>query len=247
MGLIKTERQLDDIKIAGKRLATVFKLVKDLVNISVSLEEIDNAVAQKIKDLDCKASFLNYEGYPKSSCISVNEQVIHAIPNDYKLKDGDILTVDIGLWYKKVCVDGAHTYFIGKVDKRVEDLIIYTNEALMEGIKKAKAGNHVGAISQAIESVAVQHNLGIVRNYTGHGVGLAVHEKPSIPNIGKNGDGMILKPGMVLAIEPMFTLGGGEVITLPDGWTVVTADNSMAAQFEHTIIITNGNPIITTK
>jgi len=247
MALIKTKKQLTEIKTAGKILSAVFDTVAPAVKQGASLIELDNIIHQTITSNQCRPSFLNYEGFPKSSCISVNDQVIHSIPDEYQLNDGDILTIDIGLWYNKVCVDSARTYSVGKIDEKARNLIKYTAEALEKGISQAVSGNHIGAISDAIERVAKKHHFGIVRNYTGHGVGLAVHEEPSVPNIGKITDGIVLKPGMVLAIEPMFTLGGGEVLTMPNGWTVVTADGSLAAQFEHTIIVTNGNPIITTK
>lgn len=238
MSLIKTPTQLSDLKVAGKLLQQVFDVVAQTIKPGVSTDELDQVINTTMRRLQTKPSFLHYFGFPKSSCISINDQVIHGIPSDTALKLGDIVTVDAGLWYHKVCVDAARTYAIGTVPSEAMELLTVTKQALTAGVKAVQPGNHIGAISAAVEQVATKHHLGIVRNYTGHGVGVAVHEEPSIPNYGKPGDGIVMQPGMVLAIEPMFTLGGGEVVTLSDGWTVITNDGSLAAQFEHTVIVT---------
>lgn len=239
MELIKTSQQQADLRIAGSHLQKVFAAVKQLITPGITTEELDRVAHQTMQKYGTKPSFLHYFGFPKSTCISINDQVIHGIPSNIKLKDGDIVTIDAGLWYNDVCVDAACTYTVGTVSSDAIRLLRYTKAALKAGVAAAIPGNHIGAISHAIEQVARTNNFGIVRNYTGHGVGTAVHEEPSIPNYGEIGDGIVIKPGMVLAIEPMFTLGGGEVITLSDGWTVITNDGSLAAQFEHTILITN--------
>lgn len=241
MSLRKTPAQQADLIIAGQKLQTVFDEIMALIVAGSSTEQIDLAAHAVMDKLQVRPSFLHYQGYPASTCISVNEEVIHGIPSaDKILAEGDIVTIDAGLWYKDVCVDAARTFAVGKIDERSKLLLKVTEEALNEGVKQVKPGNRIGAISFAVERVAKRHNLGIVRNYTGHGVGTAVHEEPSIPNYGKKTDGIIMEPGMVLAIEPMLTLGGGEVITLSDGWTVISNDGSRAAQFEHTVLVTNG-------
>jgi len=239
MPLIKTATQQADLRVAGGYLQQVFDLLNKSIKPGISTEQLDQLATDKMTSLGTKPSFLHYFGYPKSTCISINDQVIHGIPAETTLKAGDIVTVDAGLWYKDVCVDAARTYKVGTVTPDAERLIRSTNQALAAGVAAAVPGNRIGAISHAVEQVANKHHLGIVRNYTGHGVGTAVHEEPSIPNYGKPGDGILIEPGMVLAIEPMLTLGGGEVITLSDGWTVITNDGSLAAQFEHTVLITN--------
>lgn len=245
MGLIKNSAQIALLKQAGNYLKQVYQTVEPLVIEGAIPIELDRVVHQAILARQSEPSFLNYNGYPNAACISVNEQVVHAIPDDTPLANGDIVTVDIGLLYKGVFVDAARTYIVGEVSEDIKRLVRVTEEALKAGIKQAKAGNTVGMISNAIQKIAERENLGIVRAYTGHGVGTAVHEEPSIPNYGKPADGMKLRDGMVLAVEPMFTLGGGEVLTLSDGWTVITNDNTYAAQSEHTILITkDGNEII---
>lgn len=246
MGLIKTTQQQADLRIAGSYLQHVFAVVEKAIKPDISTEEIDTLADATMRTQGAKPSFLHYYGFPKSTCISINDQVIHGIPTpDTILKEGDVITIDAGLWYKNVCVDAARSYVVGDVSDEAHRLLTATKLALTKGVAQAKPGNHIGAISAAIEKVADTEKLGIVRNYTGHGVGTAVHEEPSIPNYGKPQDGMIIEPGMVLAIEPMFTLGGGEVITLSDGWTVITNDGSLAAQFEHTVLITDkGNEIL---
>lgn len=239
MSLRKTPAQQADLVIAGQKLQTVFDEIKPLISAGNTTEQIDEAAHAVMERLEVRPSFLHYQGYPASTCISVNEEVIHGIPSaDHTLQEGDVVTIDAGLWYKNVCVDAARTFAVGEIDARSKLLLKVTNEALDEGVKQVKPGNRIGAISAAVERVAKKHNLGIVRNYTGHGVGTAVHEEPSIPNYGKKTDGIVMEPGMVLAIEPMFTLGGGEVLTLSDGWTVISNDGSRAAQFEHTVLVT---------
>ena len=246
MGLIKTAQQQADLRIAGSYLQHVFDVIEKVIQPGINTEDIDTLADTTMREQGAKPSFLHYYGFPKSTCISINDQVIHGIPTpEAILKEGDIVTVDAGLWYKNVCVDAARSYTVGATSKEARQLLTVTRQALAAGVAQAKPGNHIGAISAAIEKVANTHKLGIVRNYTGHGVGTAVHEEPSIPNYGQPEDGIVIEPGMVLAIEPMFTLGGGEVITLSDSWTVITNDGSLAAQFEHTVLITDtGNEIL---
>lgn len=246
MALIKSPRDLSNIRIAGKKLAGVLSAAREYVKPGLTTAELDAFIAEKISAIDAIPSFLGYEGFPASSCLSVNDQVVHGIPGPYVLKEGDSIGIDAGLWFEGVCVDSAITVEVGKVSSDVEKLLRLTKQALNEGIKAAKPFRRVGAISQAIQAVAEANNLGIVRSLTGHGVGHHVHEAPEVPNFGRASDGMLLKPGMVLAIEPMLTLGGADVLTEIDGWGVVTADRSVAAHFEHTVIITNRSVEIVT-
>lgn len=246
MSLIKSDKDIKRLRIAGKYLAEVLVLAGQFIDKGVSLLEIDQYIDSEIRKRDCKPSFLHYEGYPNASCLSLNEQVVHGIPNETKLKDGDILGVDVGLWYENVCVDSAATFPVGNVSQETKTLLQVTNDALMAGIKAAKPYRRIGSISSAIQELAEKSNLGIVKVLTGHGVGHAVHEEPSIPNYGHTSDGIIIRPGMVLAIEPMFTLGTSSVETQIDGWGVVTSDNSLSAHFEHTVLITkNGCEVLT--
>lgn len=239
MSLIKTPQDIQKLRIAGKKLAAVLNLGREKAQPGISLLEIDTLLHKEIAAQNCRPSFLGFEGYPNATCLSVNEQVVHGIPSKRVLMEGDVLGIDVGLWYGKVCVDAAITVPVGKVSKEVENLLEQTQKALQAAIRAAKPSNRVGAISQAIQQVGDQGGFGIVRALTGHGVGHHVHEDPEVPNVGRSSDGILLRPGMVLAIEPMFTLGKGVVLTEVDGWGIITADNSIAAQFEHTIVITN--------
>lgn len=247
MALIKSPTQLNHIREAGQKLARVLVAIKKQVEPGVTTLKLDQQISRLIKKQGATPSFLHYEGYPFTSCISVNEQVIHTFPGNYKLKAGDIVTIDVGLWFKKVCVDAARTYAVSTISPSNRALLIATRAALDAGIAQVQVGQRIGAISDSIQAVATTNKLGIVRSYTGHGVGSAVHEDPSIPNIGVKTDGPQIRAGMVLAIEPMFTLGSGDVYTANDGWTVVTVDKSWAAQFEDTVIVTPIGPEIVTR
>lgn len=235
----KTPQQIAQMRVAGQHLAEVFAVIEPLIRPGVTTIELDRAAYQRINKLGDRPAFLNYDGYPNTCCISVNEEVIHAIPSERELNEGDIVTVDIGLWHNLVCVDAARTWPVGQIDDESRRLIDVTAAGLQAGIEAARAGCRVGDIGAAIERVAKSAGLGIIRHFTGHGVGLALHEEPSIPNYGRSGTGVRLEAGQTVCLEPMFTLGGDEVSTLPDGWTVVTADGKRAAQIEHTILITN--------
>lgn len=247
MSLIKSSKDLSLIRIAGQKLAEILEDAKQFATIGVNLLELEKHIHDSIQARESTPSFLGYEGYPNASCLSLNNQVVHGIPRDYALQDGDILGIDVGLWYKGVCVDGAITVCIGEPSTKALNLIEQTQEALEAGIRAVKPYRRVGAISHAVQEVAEKYNLGIVRALTGHGVGHAVHESPQIPNFGRISDGSILKPGMVLAIEPMFTLGSGEVLTEIDGWGIISADGSLSAHFEHTVIVTKSGAEIVTN
>lgn len=202
---------------------------------------------KKIKQLKVESAFLGYKGYPKASCISVNEEVIHGIPAKEKiLKEGDIVKVDLGIRYKGYIADASKTFPVGKISPEAEKLIKVTYEALMRGIKKAIAGNRVGDIGFAIESYVKEYGFTPVKEFVGHGVGLQLHEEPAVPNYGRPNTGRRLKTGMVLAIEPMINQGTGDVIIQENKWTAVTADSKLSAHFEHTVAILNDEPMILT-
>ena len=235
---VKTPQQIAGMRVGGQHLTAVFEVVESAIKPGVTTEELDSLIKKEILRQGDRPAFLNYEGFPKSSCISVNEEVIHAIPGDRVLQEGDIVTVDVGLWHDRVCVDAARTWPVGQIDSESARLINATTEALRQGVAAVRAGARVGEISAAVQRIADREGLGIVRHFTGHGVGLSLHEEPSIPNYGAIEDGETLKAGLTICIEPMFNLGGDEVSTLSDGWTVVTVDGSRSAQIEHTILVT---------
>lgn len=243
---IKSDREIELLKEAGRLTYLTHLEVKKHVKPGVTTNELDKVAADFIKSQGCTSSFLNYNGFPKSICTSINDEVVHGIPSNRKLKEGDIISVDIGVCYKGYHGDSAWTYPVGKVSKEKEYLMEHTQKSLYAGLAQAKPGNRLGDICSAIGSYANAHKLGIVRELVGHGVGTHLHEDPEIPNYGVANTGPILKKGMVLAIEPMLNLGGDDVVMLDDDWTIVTQDYSPSAHFEHTIVITDtGYEILT--
>ena len=243
---IKSDREIELLKEAGRLTYLTHLEVKKHIKPGVTTNELDKVAADFIKSKGCTASFLNYNGYPKSICVSVNDEVVHGIPSNRKLEEGDIVSIDIGVCYKGYHGDSAWTYPVGKVSDDKLYLMEHTQKALYKGLEQAKPGNRLGDICSAIGNYANEHDLGIVRELVGHGVGAKLHEDPEIPNYGTAGTGPILKKGMVLAIEPMLNLGGDDVVMLDDDWTIVTEDYSPSAHFEHTIVITdNGYEILT--
>jgi methionyl aminopeptidase len=254
MVIIKTEDEIKLIKEASKRLATVLHKVKDKVKPGVSTYELDKYAEKLIKDMGDYPAFLNYKpdgassAYPASLCVSVNEEVVHGIPKKNRiLKEGDIVSIDLGLKHKGFYSDMAMTVGVGEVSSASKKLMEITEKALHVGIEAAREGNRVGDISHAIESFVKKHKYGIVEVLAGHGVGKAIHEDPYIPNFGKAGTGEKLKRGMIIAIEPMLNNGTKNVFVDKDDWTFVTADRKKSAHFEHTILITDGDPEILTK
>ncbi|MDH3729871.1 MAG: type I methionyl aminopeptidase [Acidimicrobiia bacterium] len=244
-----TYKQADDyaaMAIAGAAVAEVLAEVRNAAVPGVSLEDLDRIAATIIRDRGCTPSFLGYHGFPASICASPNSAIVHGIPGDYRIVDGDILSIDAGAIYKGWHGDGAVTFAVGSVPKAVVQLIATTADALDAGIAEAKHGNRVGDIGAAVSGVAAPHGYGVVREYVGHGIGQQMHEEPQIPNYGTPGRGLKLKSGMAVAIEPMFNLGGPETAVLDDEWTVVTADGSLSAHFEHTVAITPDGPKVLT-
>lgn len=252
---IKTPQEIEILKEGGKRHAFVLQEIAKKVVPGVSTQELEDSARKLIEEGGDKASFLNYKPkgakrpYPAALCVSVNDEIVHGIPNeDAKiLQEGDVVTLDLGLTHTGLITDSAITLGVGKVSEENKKLILHTHEALMLGIKQARSGNHVGDIGHAIESFAKPLGYGLAEGLAGHGVGYKVHEDPFVPNEGKKGQGELLRPGMVIAIEPMLCLGTGRNILLKDGYTFVTADGANSAHAEHTVVITDGDPIILTK
>ena len=243
---IKSEREISLMKKAGNIVYRTHKYLEPYIKPGITTKELDKLAYDFIISQDAIPSFLNYQGYPASICASINEEVVHGIPSNRKLKNGDIIGIDIGACYKGYHGDSAWSYQVGSVSREKAYLLEHTEKALFEGLKQVKPGNHVGDISNAIETYANNHKLGVVRELVGHGVGNHLHEKPDIPNFGKKGTGPILKEGMTIAIEPMLNLGTREIYLLEDDWTIITQDGLPSAHFEHTVVVTkDGYQILT--
>lgn len=242
---IKSEREIELMREAGRILARVHEELGKMIKPGISTLDIDRAGERMIRSYGCAPSFKNYNGYPASICVSVNDEVVHGIPNKHRLlKEGDIVSLDAGVIYNGYHSDAARTYAIGKVGPEVQQLIQVTKECFYEGIKHARAGNHLNDISLAIQTYAEHFGYGVVRDLVGHGVGKALHEDPEVPNFSQKRKGIRLRPGMTLAIEPMINMGRADVVWLDDNWTVVTDDGSLSAHYENTILITDGDPEI---
>ena len=244
---IKSEREIELMRQAGKILAKVHEELGKAIVPGMSTLEIDRLGEKLIREFDCIPNFLNYNGYPASVCVSVNEEVVHGIPRkDRILKEGDIVSLDAGLIYKGYHSDAARTHYVGNVAPEVQKLVEETRNSFFEGIKMARAGNHLYDISNAIDAYISQFGYGIVRDLVGHGIGTQLHEDPQIPNFRQNRRGLKLQPGMTLAIEPMINMGRADVEWLSDDWTVVAEDGLPSAHYENTILITDGEPEILT-
>jgi len=231
------------MRSSGRRLAEVAATLQEIIEVGITTAEIDAIAEDKIRTMGSQPAFKGYSvdgvpPFPATICASPNDQVVHGIPNEVPLKDGDIISIDMGLHHGGYYADMAVTVAVGSVPEEVQNLLDVTRQSLYDGIAAAQAGRRIGDIGHAIESTIKPHGLGIVRQYVGHGIGRALHERPSVPNYGKPNTGDLIKPGMCLAIEPMVTLGTWRTKTLKDKWTVVTADRSLAAHFEHTVAIT---------
>ena len=244
---IKSAREIEIMKEAGRILEIVHNELGKALHPGMSTLDIDRLGEEIIRSYGCIPSFLDYRGYPASICVSVNEEVVHGIPDKHRiLRDGDIVSLDAGVIYKGYHSDAARTHGIGAISKEAEELIRVTRECFFEGIKYAKEGNYLFDISAAIDSHAVSHGFGVVRDLCGHGIGTALHEAPEIPNYKMNRRGVKLKAGMTLAIEPMINRGTWEVDWLDDEWTVVTRDRSLSAHYENTVLITKEEPVLLT-
>ena len=243
---IKNERELGFMRQACKITAAARALAGDMVKPGITTRQIDEAVHDFIVSQGAKPSFLNYNGYPASACISVNHCVIHGIPGDYVLKEGDIVSVDVGAYYKGFHGDCAATFPCGAVSPEAKKLIEVTKQSFFEGIAYATRGHRVSDISHAIQTYVESNGYSVVRPFVGHGVGAQLHEEPEVPNFGPAGRGPRLLPGMTLAIEPMVNAGTHDVRILKDGWTTVTSDGKLSAHYENTVLITDGEPEILT-
>lgn len=244
---IKSAREIELMRESCKILAKVHDELGKAIEPGMSTLDIDRLGDKLIRSYDCIPNFLNYNGYPASICVSVNEEVVHGIPNKHHiLRDGDIVSLDAGLIYKGYHSDAARTYGVGKVSAEVQKLMDVTKQSFFEGIKMAKAGNHLYDISNAIDAYVSQFGYGIVRDLVGHGIGTHLHEDPQIPNFRQNRKGIRLEAGMTLAVEPMINLGRCDVEWLDDDWTVVAEDGLPSAHYENTILITDGEPEILT-
>ena len=243
---IKNEQELSAMRQACKITAAARALAGEMVRPGVSTKAIDRAVREFILAQGAKPSFLRYNGFPASACISVNSTVIHGIPDGYVLQDGDIVSVDVGAYYKGFHGDCAATFPCGTVSAEAIKLIQVTKQSFFEGMRFAKAGYRVSDISHAIQTYVESNGFSVVRSFVGHGVGAQLHEEPEVPNFGNPGRGPRLIPGMTLAVEPMVNQGTYEVKVLKDGWTTVTADGKLSAHYENTVLITDGEPEILT-
>lgn len=245
---IKTETEIELMRKAGKIVGDTHNFLKSFIKPGVTTMELNDMAHNYILSRNATPSFLNFDGYPASICTSVNEEVVHGIPNDYELKDGDIISIDIGAYYEGYHGDSAWTYPVGKINKEKSDLLKHTEESLFEGLKTIKDGSHVGDIGYAVSKIAKKYNLGVVKELVGHGVGKKLHESPDVPNYGNKGTGPILKAGMTIAVEPMINAGTADVFLLDDEWTVITADDRPSAHFEHTVLVTkDGYEILTER
>jgi len=244
---IKSAREIELMREAGRLLAEVHDELSLFIKPGISTKDIDKLGEKLIRDRGCIPNFLNYNGYPASICVSVNDEVVHGIPNKHRiLQDGDIVSLDAGLIYKGYHSDAARTHAVGTISESAQQLINVTRQSFFEGIKYAKAGNRLHDISNAIAAYAESFGYGVVRDLVGHGIGTALHEDPQIPNFKQLRRGMKLMPGMTLAIEPMINAGTWEVCWLDDDWTVVSEDGSLSAHYENTVLITDGEPEILT-
>lgn len=243
---IKSPREIELMRIAGNIVCETHKYLKPYIKAGVKTIDLDTLAEEFIRNKGATPSCKGYEGFPYTLCISVNNEVVHGFPSNYVLKDGDVVSIDVCACYKGYHGDSGWTYVVGDASKDDMYLMKHTEKALYEGIKKAMSGNRIGDISNAIEVYAKEHNLGIVRELCGHGVGSNLHEDPDVPNYGEKGMGPLLKPGMVIAIEPMLTFGSESIYVDDNDWTIITEDGSNAAHYEHTVLITDGEPEILT-
>ncbi|MCL5292233.1 MAG: type I methionyl aminopeptidase [Actinobacteria bacterium] len=247
MIIIKTPEEIAIMREAGLIVAKVLELIEKRVKPGVTGVQIDRFAERFIRSAGASPAFKGYRGFPASICFSINEGVVHGIPSAKRLKEGDIVSVDVGVEYKGYYADAAATFAAGEIDEEARRLMETTKTCLEAGIAQARVGNYLGDIGSAIQSVAESAGFSVVRDLVGHGIGRAMHEDPQIPNYGRPKRGPRLEPGMVLAIEPMINAGVAEVTTLDDHWTVLTADGGLSAHFEHSVALTERTPLVLTS
>jgi methionyl aminopeptidase len=246
MVTLRSAREIETMRRSGKITSRVLTDLMKSVRVGMSTAELDALAERGIRGAGGVPTFKGYNGFPGSICASVNEEVVHGIPGPRVLRDGDLLSIDIGTTLDGYVSDSAVTVPVGNVSQSARQLLEVTQECLTVGIAEMQRGNHIGDIGAAVQAHAERHGYGVVRELVGHGVGRAMHEEPQVPNYGERGTGVELRPGLVLALEPMITLGSPRVRILRDGWTVVTADGKLAAHFEHTVAVTDDGPKILT-
>jgi methionyl aminopeptidase len=244
---LKSEQDLALLRISGAILARVLKKLEQAVRPGITTAQINALAEELVLKEKAEAAFRGYKGFPASVCASVNEEIVHGIPDERKLQNGDIISIDLGINYKGYFSDAAVTVAVGKVDAKKRKLIEVTRKALDEGISEARPGNHLFDISYSIQNYVEKYGFSVVRQFVGHGIGVSLHEEPEIPNFGRKHLGPVLKSGMVLAIEPMVNMGTWEAEIKENGWTAVTKDGAPSAHFEHTVAITEKGPEILTK
>ena len=244
---IKTKQEIDLMRESGRRLAEVHDLLRQFIKPGISTKDIDRYGEELIRERDGIPNFLNYNGYPASICVSVNDEVVHGIPNKHRiLREGDIVSLDAGLIWKGYHSDAARTWAVGEISPEAQQLIDVTRQCFFEGIARARAGHHLHEISAAIADYAERYDYGVVEDLVGHGIGTSLHEDPQVPNFHQRSRGPLLRPGMTLAVEPMINMGTKDVYWEDDEWTVRTEDGSLSAHYENTIVITDGEPEILT-
>ena len=243
---IKSNREIELLREAGRIVHETREYLKPFIKEGITTKELDRLAEEFILSHDATPSFKGLNDFPCATCISINQEVVHGIPGKRKLRNGDIVSIDIGACYHGYHGDSAWTFAVGEISPKKRELMEHTKESLFKGLEQIKPGNRIGDISNAIEKHAKKYNLGVIRELVGHGVGTKVHEEPDVPNYGEAGRGPVLKEGMVLAIEPMLTLGRRDICILDDDWTIETVDNSPAAHYEHTVVVTkDGYEILT--
>lgn len=245
---VKSKSELEKMRRAGIIAGNALHFGGQSIKAGMSTYELDKIIHDYIVKHGAAPSFLGYGGFPASACISINNKVIHGIPSKHEhIKEGDIVSIDVGAYIDGFHGDTAYTFAVGNVSEEAAQLLRVTNESLYKGIEKAVAGNRIGDVSHAVEEHCTSYGYGVVKQYVGHGVGTKLHESPEVPNFGKEGRGPRLVAGMTIAIEPMINAVGEDVKVLPDGWTVLTKSGSLSAHFEHTVAITSEGPVILTK
>lgn len=244
---LKSKDEIEIMRRGGAIVAEVLHCLEELIKPGITTGELDKIAEDMIRSQGAAPTFVGYQGYTKTLCTSVNDQVVHGIPGKQILKEGDIIGVDCGVTWQGFVADHAKTFCVGKVSEEKQKLVEVTRQGLQAGIDAFQAGHRVGDISTAVQKVGETHGYGIVKDFVGHGVGRRMHEEPQVPNFGEARTGIRLKPGLVLAIEPMFNLGTGEVLVLEDGWTVVTKDHRASAHFEHSVALTEEGTVILTR
>ena len=243
---IRTKKEIESIRRACEVVVKVLSRLKMLLEPGIATEVLDKEAENLLKQLGADSAFKGYRGYPTNICASINEQVVHGIPGNQRIKEGDIVSLDVGARLNGYFGDMAWTFPVGEISRNAKKLLQVSRDALACGIERAKEGNHLFDISSAIQSYVESFGFSVVRKFVGHGIGSEMHEEPEIPNFGKPGEGPVLKAGMVLAIEPMVNEGNFEVDILRDKWTAVTKDRKLSAHFEHTICVTEGKPQVLT-